>query len=41
MKNVLLLTLIIFGSNVWADEHEVSGSESWIQVCELEQRVDR
>tara|TARA_B100000131_G_C18071017_1_gene594446 strand:- start:1072 stop:1386 length:315 start_codon:yes stop_codon:yes gene_type:complete len=34
MKKVLLLTLIIFGSNVWADEHEVSGSES-IKACEV------
>ena len=34
MQKVLLLTLIIFGSNAWADEHEVSGSES-IKVCDV------
>ena len=35
MIRALLITLILFGSNAWADEDEVSGSESWIQVCEV------
>ena len=36
MKRLLTLSLLLLvASNGWADEHEVSGSESWIQVCEV------
>ena len=34
MKKVLLITLILFGSNAWADEHEVLGSQT-IKACEV------